>query len=1171
MKIKKIIIPIIFMLLFIANIGIANAVEIDVSGQGSKSQKSATCSGTIVRCGNTVGIYNQFPNSTIYGMRVTLVNSRGYAISEYSPVNFWADKKMVDYIETDNSLVKTYTANYSNEVFNKLYSYSNGGLRTIETSGVTYIHFFKDLNVTDLNYIIKKINSDLTLDSIDSKNYYLKIEPILVVHFGIRGNHYYLQGTPKEIIKYVYDTLNGNGTYSLNNCKNNNNNMNDWRSNFQCDYYWISYVMGLREGSNFWNVLYNYLVTTYMNKDSNKNGTNFPTWTDSIASGDNKLHMYQEIANGSDKSNGLAVGYISVRDYRTKLVVTKTFGTPSSNNLANQKVCFHIYKKIGSNSVQLSYNGQTQFCNPYPDDKWTWNDSADWNTKARHEQVIFNYLEPGYYMLEEVGLSDDIEKVYFYQRTDKVGDYSLSKGVITPSFVNKSIKNKAKSTGYFEVKAGKTTYAKVINQKAPENVQGKIVVSKHAIIMDGDGNVKEGYDINDYHHYNKTVTYELYDSSNTKISTKKKPVSGDTIVFDNLPAGTYYIKEVSIPSSIGKVHFYKKNGDDYVFEKTFSVESETVNSAQSNGITISNTNKNVYYKIYNESKELTCSNKLDNIKANTCGSSSATTCTNKPKVIKQLFDLYIESLSEGDFNKLLNFKFVNNDVDISGVSCTHVDCSGVPTLSGTCDTNNAIESSKPVDNNIDRRVCYISDGAATHNSFGNYENPDLDAYCEVNYSFNLALPNETVKAGMILWHQLPNYISNNKLLKVNVKCEGAYDNYTELEIFNRKMDMETFIDDVLPNITILWRTNRETFSQKFTITPSATNQQKTDPNVNCTGSGDDSYCYAVWEQNYNFYLIFEEDWYTLDSSGRFFKEGTTNGLTGFYYYGKGLPISIKEQTSNNLKAWINIKVLGENIPTLECPYSVKNEIMKCPSGECEGDDPDPLSSEFNFDFRIIDTSNPFPGIDGNGRYVGDNWCADSRIGTIEYTSSGTPYMVGDVIDDNFNISGAEFQTSFSSFTLTNKPSADIDGDGAITYSNNCVGDVNDYCILQRYVTRKENANRRKMNCVSDSAKNNIIKKYITDAPNSNSTGRPMYSFTLTPEEIQNIRAYNNKHAYNDFNMVCDTNQRNCLSNFLTDWIKKAQVNSKTIKVRVTDANSSCYYTRSIDNKLCTNN
>ena len=81
----------------------------------------------------------------------------------------------------------------------------------------------------------------------------------------------------------------------------------------------------------------------------------------------------------------------------------------------------------------------------------------------------------------------------------------------------------------------------------------------------------------------------------------------------------------------------------------------------------------------------------------------------------------------------------------------------------------------------------------------------------------------------------------------------------------------------------------------------------------------------------------------------------------------------------------------------------------------------------------------------------------------------------------------------------------------------------------------------------------------------------MYSCTLTPDEIQNIRAYNKGHAYNDFNMVCDENERNCLSKFLTDWINNGQVNSKSIKVRVTDTNSSCYNTRAVNNKLCTNN
>ena len=49
-----------------------------------------------------------------------------------------------------------------------------------------------------------------------------------------------------------------------------------------------------------------------------------------------------------------------------------------------------------------------------------------------------------------------------------------------------------------------------------------------------------------------------------------------------------------------------------------------------------------------------------------------------------------------------------------------------------------------------------------------------------------------------------------------------------------------------------------------------------------------------------------------------------------------------------------------------CKYEIKEEIVDCPSGDCE----------LNLEFRIINTKNPFPGKSGNGRLVGSNWCQE---------------------------------------------------------------------------------------------------------------------------------------------------------------------------------------------------
>ncbi len=43
---------------------------------------------------------------------------------------------------------------------------------------------------------------------------------------------------------------------------------------------------------------------------------------------------------------------------------------------------------------------------------------------------------------------------------------------------------------------------------------------------------------------------------------------------------------------------------------------------------------------------------------------------------------------------------------------------------------------------------------------------------------------------------------------------------------------------------------------------------------------------------------------------------------------------------------------------------------------------------------------------------------------------------------------------------------------------------------------------------------------------------PMYSFTLTPTIITQIRGYNKNNSYDDFNLSCDANGERCMSNFL---------------------------------------
>lgn len=59
----------------------------------------------------------------------------------------------------------------------------------------------------------------------------------------------------------------------------------------------------------------------------------------------------------------------------------------------------------------------------------------------------------------------------------------------------------------------------------------------------------------------------------------------------------------------------------------------------------------------------------------------------------------------------------------------------------------------------------------------------------------------------------------------------------------------------------------------------------------------------------------------------------------------------------------------------------------------------------------------------------------------------------------------------------------------------------------------------------------LVEKYITSTAKYMYEGEPMYSITLTPKTIKNIRNYNRNHKYDDFDLECD-NGGKCYSTFL---------------------------------------
>lgn len=130
---------------------------------------------------------------------------------------------------------------------------------------------------------------------------------------------------------------------------------------------------------------------------------------------------------------------------------------------------------------------------------------------------------------------------------------------------------------------------------------------------------------------------------------------------------------------------------------------------------------------------------------------------------------------------------------------------------------------------------------------------------------------------------------------------------------------------------------------------------------------------AIWEKIYeiNFNFKYPEKLKYIKQTG-----ALIIGSTGLPYIesGYGFPTEMGmignfqqqfsvELPDGALKTYFNDK----NIGSASCGYTTTPELIGCPTGDSE------CSKQLNLAFRIIDTENPFPGINGTGRTTGSNW------------------------------------------------------------------------------------------------------------------------------------------------------------------------------------------------------
>ena len=336
-------------------------------------------------------------------------------------------------------------------------------------------------------------------------------------------------------------------------------------------------------------------------------------------------------------------------------------------------------------------------------------------------------------------------------------------------------------------------------------------------------------------------------------------------------------------------------------------------------------------------------------------------------------------------------------------------------------------------------------------------------------------------------------------------------------------------------------------------------------------------CFARWNAEFKSDISYETNW-CVDSNGLYKNCDTNNDGK---HAGYGLPVTLldnelKKNIIRRDSAKLNITnpFAGDESISLDCPYTIKNEYFDDDDDDDGGGD-DGGGNSLKVNFRTIDTSNPFPGISGNGRLTGSNWCNTSLIGSSRYDSDGNKYIVGDLNGDGKITANEDINVALNIFINSNKYVADINGDGEVTYplSGTCskFDYDNDYCTLTSTVSSSfETKNRQ---CIGDKDRL-FIKKYITDAPNSSSNLKPMYSFTLNSSDIKNLRDYNKYHSYREFDFECDYGN-DCMSEFLTNMIynNKIDINDQIRNMSILNINdSSCYGWRNPlgGNNMCNN-
>ena len=586
---KKLIL--IMVLLFFCNFMYAKAVNTESYTSGTAGTTSTSC--TTGRCISSVGIKAgnySFNNTAIFGVKVTIVNKNGDKIK--GPINFWATDNMKQavtggiylYNKDDGKIGGTnvYDANVGLNV---------EGLKQIDDSNYTYSDYITNLTENQVKAYLSHFYPDILSDDIDTVNsvisqidkYYIKFQPMYVLMFRCSGNNnttncdddiYIIGGTTKQILNFGFNTK------------------KTWPK------WYFKYIVRDKDtyngtASKKWNVIKNYVLTTYITKSPTGSnikaygGNNCPTIDELKENTNERISEINQMVlnNRCNADSGLGVGYLKISDKVIKR-------DPCENDLKSASTpanYISVYEKYNNKTPSQNKNLILNFSNPkceYSEYKLDSNESCLKISKKSSNPFtatnlssyndVIKYGNKKHYCLTEFELKSDIWK---NNKTVIAGQFVVKNDVLATATLTK--------TCYIEKSLINGAIPTSINNENNDYVGdyvGDLYLNKKKMDSSTPKNHKLSFIYEstegDFYKYVSNTQIEYY---NPNVYARKI----DGKIFSNkcsncIDLGKGIITNFSDKNKVIKMDFYIENGENNIFDFsgtgtntcTYNVKSE---------------------------------------------------------------------------------------------------------------------------------------------------------------------------------------------------------------------------------------------------------------------------------------------------------------------------------------------------------------------------------------------------------------------------------------------------------------------------------------------------------------------------------------------------------------------------------------------------------------------